>query len=146
MDYRIDLDPVHRVIRLTVTDEIVTLAMAEDCYFRLSKITFGGGQYEAIYDLSAVTGTTIPYNLITNFARRAPSVPMGRTHVVVGKEPRVYQLARIYQMCREFRLGHRFEVVRTLREAYKIVGAGPKDFTVHLFPKDGSALDGVNRV
>jgi hypothetical protein len=64
---------------------------------------------------------------------------MGRPHVVVGKDPSIYQLARIYQMCREFRLGHRFEVVQTLREAYKMVGASPKDFTVHLFPKDVAA-------
>jgi hypothetical protein len=35
MDYQVDLDPMHRVIRLTVTVAVVTQAMAEDCYFRL---------------------------------------------------------------------------------------------------------------
>lgn len=97
-----------------------------------------GGPYAAIYDLAAVTGTTLSVNLIRNYARRKPSIPTGRAHVVVGPEPSIYGLARIFQMCREL-LGDKFQVVRTLGEAYDIAGAHPEDFTEHLYPKDLAA-------
>jgi hypothetical protein len=70
---------------------------------------------------------------------------MGRPHLVVGKEPGIYRLACIFQMCREI-LGrqiesHKFEVVHSLEEAYDIVGVGvrPEDFTERLFPKEMAA-------
>src|SRR5215813_2377519 len=53
MDYRIDLDPAHRVIRLTVT-AVVTEELAEECYQSLSFIASRGGPYAAIFDLSGV--------------------------------------------------------------------------------------------
>ena len=145
MDFRIDLDPVHRVIRLTVTAAVITLAMAEDCYFRLLRVAgrkpgkaeaSEDGPYAAIYDLSVVTGTTLTLDMIRHYARRAPSIPMGRTHVVVGKEPSIHELARIFQMCREFRKGNKFEVVQSLEQAYEMVGAHPEDFMVRLYPED----------
>jgi len=58
MDYRIDLDPTHRVIRLTVT-AVVTEELAEACYQSLWFIASRGGPYAAIFDLSGVTGTTL---------------------------------------------------------------------------------------
>src|SRR5262249_36169197 len=122
MDYRVDLDPTHRVLRLTVRSSVMTLQCAEDCYICLSQIASrGGGDYAAIYDLTAVTGTTLSVDLIRGYARRNPSIPVGRTHVVVGKEPSIYGMARIFQMCREF-LGEKFQVVRTLQEAYDVAG------------------------
>jgi hypothetical protein len=53
---------------------------------------------------------------------------MGRKQVVVGKEPHIYGLARLFQMCSES-MGGEFGVVHTLEEAYDIVGARPEDFT-----------------
>jgi len=134
MDYRVDLDPAHGVIRLTVTAEIVTLELAEDIYICLTRIASSGGPYAAIYDLSEAKSTTLTTDAVRGFARRSPSVPMGRTHVVVGKEPCIYGLARVFQMCREF-LGSEFEVVHSLEEAYEIIGARPEDFTQHLYPE-----------
>jgi hypothetical protein len=69
--------------------------------------------------------------MVRNYARLNPSVPMGRPHVVVGTEPHIYGLARVFQMCREYRFGE-FQVVHTLKEAYEIVGVRPEDFTEHL--------------
>ena len=48
--------------------------------------------------------------------------------MVVGKEPVIYGLARVFQMCGEF-LGNQFDVVWSLEEAYDVVGARPEDFT-----------------
>ena len=61
------------------------LELAEDCYRHLLVVTSTGG-HAAIYDLSAAKRTTIPIE-VRLFARRTPSIPMGRPHVVVGKEP-----------------------------------------------------------
>ena len=128
MEYRIDLDSTHSVIRLTVTAEIVTLELAEEIYTRLTRLSSSGGPYAAIYDLSAAKDTTIPTEMIMSYARRRPAVPMGRPHVVVGNAPVIFGLAREFQMCRENRYGL-FDVVHTLKEAYKIAKVRPKDFT-----------------
>jgi hypothetical protein len=138
MDYQVDLDPTHRVIRLTVTAPVVTLEFAEDCYLRLSRIASSGGPYAAIYDLSRAMDTTISTDMVRSFARRPPSIPPGRPQVLVGKQPSIYGLARVFQICEEFR-GHQFEVVWSLAEAYDMVGARPEDFTQRLFPEELAA-------
>jgi hypothetical protein len=128
MDYEVDLDPTHSVIRLTVTAEAVTLELAEDIYQHLVEVASRGGPYAAIYDLSAVKDTTIPTEMVRSYARRRPCIPMGRKHVVIGKEPGIFGLARVFQMCCES-IGSEFQVVYSLDEAYDIVGARPEDFT-----------------
>ena len=129
--YQIDLDPVHLVIRLTVTAETVTQELAEDIYRHLSEAASSGGPYAAIFDFSAAKHTTIPADMVRDFARRHPSVPTGRKQVVVGKETHLYGLARLFQISGE-NVGKEFEVVHTLEEAYKIVEASPEDFTQRL--------------
>src|SRR5262245_56821220 len=99
MEFQIDLDPTHGVIRLTLITTVVDLKCAEETYSRLKRFTSDGVSYAAIYDLSAVTGTTLSVDLIRSYARRPPSIPMGKAHVVVGKEPHIYGFARIFQMC-----------------------------------------------
>jgi hypothetical protein len=84
MHYQIDLDPTHTVIRLTVNEEIVSLECAESCHQCLSRVTSTGGRYAAIYDLSRARNTSMPIEMVRSFARRHPSIPMGRPHVVVG--------------------------------------------------------------
>jgi hypothetical protein len=137
-EYQIDLDPVHSVIRLTVTAEIITPELAEDIYTRLTRLSSSGGPYAAIYDLSAAKDTTIPTEMIRSYARRPPSVPMGRPHVLVGKAPVIFGLARLFQMCRENLYGL-FHVVHTVKQAYKIVRVRAEDFTQ---PGSGSVWAG----
>ena len=134
MDYRIDLDPTHSVIRLTVTAETVTLELGEDAYVRMTQIASRGGPYAAIFDLSGVKRSTIPAEAIRDFAHRAPAVPEGRARVEVAKEPSVYGLARMLQLYRDS-MGGQFHVVHSLEEAYDILGVRPEDFTQRLFPK-----------
>ena len=134
MNYRIDLDPTHSVIRLTVMEEVVSLELAEDIYTRLARLSWSGGLYAAIYNLTRVKNTTIPLDTVRLLARRTPSIPTGRPHVVVGKAPVIFGLARLFQMCREFRQEEEFEVVHTMTEAYEAVGAQSQDFTERIFP------------
>jgi hypothetical protein len=68
MDYEVDLDLNHSVIRLTVTAETVTLELAEEVYQRLSEFTSRGGPFAAIYDLSAAKRTTIRTDMVRSFA------------------------------------------------------------------------------
>ena len=129
--YQIDLCPTKKVIRLTVTEEIITPELAEDIYKRLKQISSSGGPYATINDLTMVKGTTILAQTVRGMAQRDPSVPMGRPHVVVGEEAGIYGLARLFAMCREHIYG-RFEVVHTLEEAYRICECSPEDFTQRL--------------
>jgi hypothetical protein len=79
MEYQVDLDPEHSVIRLTVTAEIVTLGLAEECYVRLSQLSSSGGPYAAIYDLSATKDTTFTTELVRlSLAAVHPSQQEGR--------------------------------------------------------------------
>jgi len=128
MDYQVDLDPTHTVIRLAVTAEIVTLELAEDIYRHLSEVGSSGGPYAAIYDLSAAKHTTMLTETVRGFARRRPSIPIGRKQVVVGKEPHIFGLARLFEISGDCD-DEQFEVVHSLEEAYDIVGARPEDFT-----------------
>jgi len=66
--YQIDLDPVHTVIRMTVTDEIVTPELAQEMYIRLKEISSTHGEYAAIYDLTLVKGTTIEVEAVRSMA------------------------------------------------------------------------------
>jgi len=104
------------------------LALAEEIYRHVSEATSSGGPYAAIFDLSATKETTIPTNTVRSLAHRPPSVPMGRKQVVVGEEPVIFGLGRLFQMCRES-IGSEFQIVHTLEEAYNILGVRPEDFT-----------------
>jgi hypothetical protein len=53
---------------------------------------------------------------------------MGRKQVVVGEEPVIFGLARVFEMCGES-IGSEFQVVHTVQGAYDIVGVHPEDST-----------------
>ena len=60
--------------------------------------------------------------------------------MVVGKEPSIYGLARLFQIFGD-NVGKEFEVVHTLEEAYDIVGARPEHFTECLiWPSESTRL------
>jgi len=54
--------------------------------------------------------------------------------VIVADEPWIFGMARMFQICRDS-LGEQFHVVRSLEEAYEMVGVRPEDFTQRIFPK-----------
>jgi hypothetical protein len=138
MDYRIDLDPRHSVIRPTITAAVMTRELADDCYRSVARIASRGGPYAAIWDLSGVTGMTESASDIKNRAESDPAIPLGRTRVVVAKEPVVYGLSRMLVLMRDT-MGGLLQVVHSLEEAYEIVGVRPEDFTERLFPEDRAA-------
>jgi hypothetical protein len=138
MDYRVDLDPTHQVLRVTVTAAVVTHELSEDCHRSVALIASRGGPYAAIWDLSGVTGTTASANDVRSRALSPPAVPGGRTRVLVAKEPVMYGLCRMLELTRDS-MGGQLQVVHSLEEAYEIVGVRPEDFTERLFPEDRAA-------
>ena len=96
--------------------------MAEEIYRHLLEITSEGGPYAAIFDLSTTKHTSIKTDVVRGFGRRPPAIPMGRKQVVVGTEPHIFGLARVFELCAH-------AIVDTLEEAYKIVEVRPEDFT-----------------
>lgn len=135
-EYRIDCDTVHSVVRLTVTAENVTQEMAEGIYRHLLEVTSEGGPYAAIFDLSATKHTTIPTDAVRSWGRhRRPAIPMGacphcgetRKQVVVGTEPHIFGLARVFASCADA-IGTEFQVVKTLEEAFEMVHEKPENF------------------
>ena len=138
MDYRVDLDPTHAVIRLTVTAEVMTPELAEDLHIRFGRITPSGGPVAAILDLSGVTSWRLSANEVRKFALDDPAVAGGRTHVVVARELAVFGMSRMFQQYRDF-FGEQYQVVHSLEEAYDMVGVRPEDFTKRLYPHDLAA-------
>jgi hypothetical protein len=63
-----------------------------------------------------------------------------RSKTSLGKEPVIYGLARIFQICGEF-LGNQFEVVRSLGEAYYMVGPSRKFYAASLSQRDSRLID-----
>jgi hypothetical protein len=138
MDYRIDLDPRHSVIRATITAAVLTHELAEECYQSVALAASRGGPYAAIWDLSGVTGTTVSANDVRSWALSPRAVPGGRTRVLVAKEPVVYGLSRMLELTHDS-IGGQLQIVHSLEEAYEIVGVRPEDFTERLFPEDRAA-------
>jgi hypothetical protein len=138
LDYQIDLDPTHQVLRVTVTAAVLTHELAEDGYRSVAQIASRGGPYAAIFDLSGVTARTESADDIRSRALSAPAIPGDRTRVVVAKKPVVFGLSRMLELYRDS-MGGQLQVVHSLEEAYDIVGARPEDFTERLFPKEMAA-------
>ena len=53
--------------------------------------------------------------------------------MAVAKEPAMFGLARMLQLFQDI-LGEHFRVVRTLEEAYEMLGVRPEDFTQCVVP------------
>jgi hypothetical protein len=136
MDILVDLAPKHRVIRLTLTSETLTLELAEDIQRFLSLAALRGGPYASIIDFSRVTSSALSGDAVRDLALR-PEFPEG-TKVVVAREPSVFGVSRMFQLIRDF-IGEQHRVVHSLEDAYDILGVRAEDFTQHIFPKDLAA-------
>jgi len=115
----------------------MTEELAEEIYEHLVEVTSKGGPYAAIFDLSATKITTLSTDAVRSWGRhRPPAVPMGccplcnhlRKQVVVGTEPVIFGLGRVFEMCGERGDNDQFEVAGSLEDAYKMVEDLPENF------------------
>jgi hypothetical protein len=133
MDFAIDLDPTHRVLRTTVTTGLTDESLRE-IYRTVTRLAATGGPYASIVDLSQVVDYPVAAKTIRAFAAAAPAVPGVRPRVMVAPEPTLYGLARMFELHRNS-MGVEVQVVRSMDEAYGLLKVRPEDFTQRLFPE-----------
>jgi hypothetical protein len=132
MDFVVDLDPKHLVLRITVTTALTDEAFTE-IYQTVKRLASTGGPYAAIRDLSQVTNFPISAATVRALAATDPAVPAGRPRVVVAPQPAVFGLSRMFELLRDSMEGQ-FHVVQSMDEAYDMLKASPQDFSHRLFP------------
>jgi hypothetical protein len=131
-DYVIDLDPAHRVLRLTA-GKILTDAILVEMYTRMAQFASQGGPYAAIFDCSGVVDGTLSAPTVRSLAQKAPAVPAGTLRLVVAPKLVIYGLSRMFELNRDG-MGGLFQVVRSLDEAYAMLGVDHDSFIQRLFP------------
>ena len=71
MEYAIDLDPTHEVLRVTMTGTVTDPAFRE-IYASLSRFAATGGPYALILDMSGVTSNQLSIETIRDMAKKLP--------------------------------------------------------------------------
>jgi hypothetical protein len=132
VEYLIDLDPTHQVLRVTVTGTLTDRASRE-MYASVSHFAAAGGPYASILDLAGVTGNQMSIETIRDLAQKPPAVPLGRPRVVAAPRPEDYGLLRMFELWRGKRRG--LVIVLSVDEAYAMLGVSSADFSQRLFPE-----------
>jgi hypothetical protein len=131
-DYVIDLDPIHRVLRLKLR-KVLTDQLVLDAYRSLQPLAAQGGPYAAIFDGSELQDVKISFETVRSLVKEPPLVPAGRPRVVVVNRIIGYSLARMFESARAS-MGVEFHIVWSVDEAYAMLGVGAGDFSQRLFP------------
>jgi hypothetical protein len=134
MDYVIDLDPTHLVLRLTAGKVSVTDLLVIEAYRTLARLAAQDGPYALIVDGSKVGDVRISPDTIRFLAAEAPAVPGCRPRIFVSAKPVGYGLARMFTLLRDDMRKVR-HVAWSLDEAYAMLGVAPEDFSQRLFPE-----------
>jgi hypothetical protein len=135
MDYAVDLDPMHKVLRVTVMRTVVNDEASREIYRTVARIAAAGGPYALILDLSQVVDYPVSSDCIRELAASGPAVPGGRSEVIAASRPVVYGVARMAELLRDSMGWQQLEVVQSMDEAYELLEVSPQDFTQRLFPE-----------
>jgi len=137
MDYPIDLDPTHRVLRVTV-GRVLTDELAREVRQTMVRLASRGGPYAVITDLSEVEDDRLTPEVAAELAAAGSPIPDGRLWVLVGKQPVTHRFGRMFELTRNW-MGENFELVESVDEAYRMLDVRPEDFTQRLFPESLAA-------
>jgi hypothetical protein len=138
MEFVVDLDPTHRVLRITVTAALTDEA-GRDIYRAVARLASRGGPYAAITDLSQVVDFPITANTVRALAATDPAIPLGgRLSVIVARQPALFGLARMFELHRDS-MGGQLRIVQSIDEAYDLLKVTPEDFSERIFPTDLAA-------
>jgi len=133
-DYAIDLDPMHRVLRVSVISALTDESCIE-IYQTVARLASEGGPYAAIGDVSQVVNFPVSCDTVRALAATAPAIPGERARVIVAGQPALYGLARMFQLSRDS-MGGQLKVVQSMDEAYELLEVAPRDFCRRIFPED----------
>jgi hypothetical protein len=106
--------------RLT-EDRLAAMQLAAQAF------TDGHGACDGIIDLSAVEEVTLSSEFLAHLASRKP-VLTGHRRVIVASKEVVFGLSRMFGARQDADTGEAPAVVRTLDEAYELLGSGTPDF------------------
>jgi hypothetical protein len=139
MDFAVDLDPTHRVLRITVATDLTDEA-CKNIYSGIKRLASRGGPYQGtILDFTQVVDFPVSSETIRALASTGPAVPGEGARILVAREPALYGLARMFELYRESMGGKLQTVVQSLDEAYELLKVTPQDFSERLFPEDVAA-------
>jgi hypothetical protein len=130
----VDLDPRHRVLRITLPSAVTDKACRE-IYRTVARLASQGGPYAAVADLSRLVDFPVSCNMVRDLAANQTAIPGGRVRVIVASQPAVFGLSRMFELSRDSMDGQ-LQVVHCMDEAYELLKVGPRDFSRRLFPAD----------
>jgi hypothetical protein len=140
MEFVIDLDPRHRVLRITIAT-VLTDEACTDIYRAVKRFASCGSPYTAVItDLSQVVDFPISSDTVRALAATGPAVPAVGPRVMVVGQPALYGLARMFELYQESMGGQlQLIIVRSMDEAYDLLKVTPQDFSQHLYPENVAA-------
>ena len=120
MDYTLQSDPDHRVMLVTL-GQIVTETSALAALAAIEQFMATHGPHSGIVDLSAIEKVCVRTDFVWYIAAKPSAIPDGMARILVAPRPDVYGLSRMFQILRDNRGAYQ-EVVRTLKEAFELLG------------------------
>ena len=133
MDYVIDLDPTHLILRVTV-GKVLTDELSQEIYRTVKRMASRGGPFAGIFDLSQVEEDRESPEVAAEQAVSDPPIPRERLSVLVAKSRVLYEHLRMVELTRNW-MGGQTELVESMDEAYRLLGVRPEGFSQRLFPK-----------
>jgi hypothetical protein len=122
----VDFDVKNNVLRGTLEGRM-NGAMLLDFYMRATKYVESHPPCRGILDFSGVTDFEVSGDAIRRVAAAPPALPAGYIRVLVIPQTFIYGLARMFQILGE-KTRPELQVVRTLEEAYRLLGVEFPDF------------------
>ena len=133
MDYVIDLDPTHLILRVTI-GKVLTDKLSQEIYQTVKRLASRGGPFAGIFDLSKVEDDRVSPEVAAELAASDPPIPGQGLCVLVANAPVLYEHLRMLELSRSW-IGEQVELVESMDEAYRRHGVRPEDFSERLFPK-----------
>ena len=124
MGYFFDFDPVNKILRCSRRGR-VTDALLFEVYSEAQRLLESRSPCRGIDDLSAVTEFAVSADTIKKLADKS-SFSLLEVLVIVAPQAHLYGMSRMYSILTE--ATRRVQVVRTMEEAYSLLGVSSPQF------------------
>ena len=126
MGFVMEYDARNNILRGTLEGR-VTDAILLDYYGAAARYTTSHPPCRGIWDLSEVTKFDVSSDAIRQVAGRSPIIPTGYLRVIVAPQDLLFGMMRMLQILSETTRPD-LRVVRTLDEAYRLLGVESPEF------------------
>lgn len=125
MGYFFEFDPTNKILRCSRRGR-VTDALIFEVYSEAQRLLESRAPCRGIDDLSAVTEFAVSTDTIKKLADKS-AFSVLEVLVIVAPQAHLYGLSRMYSILTE--ATRRVQVVRTMEEAYSLLGVSSPNFT-----------------